>query len=55
MLNPCHPSEALCDDLHAAGLTVTEVAERRGCTGTTQGGPKLRSGALRQPMVAMVV
>ena len=32
MLNPCHPGETLRDDLDAAGLTVTEAAEKLGCT-----------------------
>lgn len=32
MLNPCHSGETLRDDLDAAGLTVTEAAERLGCT-----------------------
>ena len=32
MLNPCHPGEMLCDNLEAAGLSVTEAASQLGCT-----------------------
>ena len=32
MLNPCHPSEILRDNLGAAKLSATEAASRSGCT-----------------------
>ena len=32
MLNPCHPGEILRDSVEAAALSVTEAAERLGCT-----------------------
>ena len=35
MYNPAHPSESLRDALAAEGLTVTEVAEKLGCSRQT--------------------